>query len=122
MNDAVLHLFGNIEKMEASYTPKGQFILKGSIAVNFGKGDKKTTNWYNFVAWEKRGELMNDLCQVGSFVFVEGNLVLREWTDKEGSKHVSPDLTVSDFRILGKGKSKDTSEESAEAYPEYLQE
>src|SRR5512146_2503320 len=103
MNEAVLHVFGNIGKMEASYTPKGKFVLKGSIAVNFGKGDKKITNWYNFVAWEKRGELMNDMCQVGSFVFVEGNLTLREWSDKEGVKHVSPDLTVSDFRILGKG-------------------
>lgn len=118
MNDAVLRLFGNVGKIEASYTPQGKFVLNGSIAVNFGKGDKKITNWYNFVAWERKGELMNDLCQVGSFVFVEGNLTLREWSDKEGVKHVSPDLTVSDFRILGKGKSK---EEVSEDEPEFMQ-
>lgn len=123
--DSVVRIFGNVGKIEAQYTPKGTYVLKGTIAVNHGKDKSKFTNWYNFVAWEKTGEFMNQMCKVGTWVFVEGELIWREWNDKEGVTHVSHDLTVSNFKVLGRGRGKDEEDQSTpydETEPEYLQE
>jgi single-strand DNA-binding protein len=117
MSDAKLQIFGNIGKIEASYTPNGKFVLKGSVAVNHGRDSKKITNWFNFIAWEQKGEIMNQMCEVGTFVYIEGAFVIREWTDKDGGKRRSDDITVSDFRVLGRGKKK---EEQSEDQPDFM--
>lgn len=118
MKNVKVQLFGNVGKAEAQYTPQGQFIFKGSIATSHGKRGEETTNWYNFTAWETLGEWMNKSVEKGTYLYIEGSLVLREWTDKEGVVHISPDVTVTDYRVLGRGKKK---EESEEEEPEFMQ-
>ena len=115
MNNAVIRLFGNIGKIESQYTPTGKLVTKASLAVNHGWGDNKTTNWYNLTAWggddDRKGnaERMRELCEKGTGLFVEGKLLLREWTDRDGAKHLSPDVTVSEFRVMARGKKPEDS-------------
>lgn len=116
MKNAKVQLFGNIGKLEAQYTPQGKYVLKGSLAVNHGKrGADQVTNWYNFTAWEQTGEWMNKSCEVGTQVYIDGSLLLREWNDRDGLKHLSPDVTVSDWRVISRGKKKDSDSEIPEA-------
>ena len=110
MINSRLFLVGNVGKIESEYTPTAKFICKGTFAVNIGFGDKKETNWYNFIVWDKQGELFNELVGVGTHLLIEGELLLREWTDKDGGKHISHDVTVRDFNVLGRGKKKEQTE------------
>ncbi len=125
MNNATVRLFGNIGKIESQYTPQGKLVTKSSLAVNHGYGDNKTTDWYNLTAWgnndpDKKGnaDWMQELCQKGTQVYVEGKLQLREWKDKDGVKHLSPDVTVNEFRVISRGKGKDSEQE--EEQPEFM--
>lgn len=110
-------LTGNIGKIEGQYTPKGKFVCKASLAVSVGWGDNKQTNWYNLTVWGDQGERFNEWASKGTRVLVEGTLELREWEDKDGGKHLSPDVNVQYFETLSKRKKE---EESDEDQPEYM--
>ena len=124
MKNAVVRLFGNIGKIESQYTPQGKLVTKSSLAVNHGYGEKQVVNWYNLTAWgndnDRKGnaDWMMETCEKGTQIMVEGTLLLREWVDKEGLKRLSPDVTVSEFRVLARGKKK--GEEADEDEPEYM--
>lgn len=116
MSKPFINTIGRIGKIEAEYTPQGKFICKFSLAVDVGWGDKKSTNWYNCVAWEKTGERINQWCEKGTKLAIEGHLELREWTDKNEVKHLSPDITVSGFEVVAKGKKKEEAEEDEPSF------
>lgn len=86
---------------ELRYTPGGDPILSFRVASDIGYGEKKTTNWFSCQVWGKRGESLKDYLQKGQQVTVYGQLTLREWTDKEGVKKLSPDVRVSEISMQG---------------------
>lgn len=104
-------LCGNVGKVDSSYTPKGEMLTKFSLAVNIGYGETKRTNWYNCAVWGKQGEMAQKLLKVGSRLVVEGKQEIKEWTDKEGNKKQSIEVTVTDFNVFG-GKKADETESS----------
>lgn len=116
MNKPTISLIGNVGKADASYTPTGKFVFKGSIAVSIGYGDNKKTDWYNFVAWEKRGETMNKMIQKGTELYIEGDLEQQKWNDDSG--RVSMNITVSKFKVTARGKPKDGEENPYDAVEE----
>lgn len=91
---------------ELRYTPGGDPILGFRVASDIGYGDKKTTNWFACTIWGKRGESLQQYIAKGQQVTVYGQLTLREWTDKDGSKRLSPDVRVSEISLQG-GKRED---------------
>jgi len=107
MLSAKTQIKGNIGSIDAKYTPSGKFILNFSVAVNIGYGDNKKTNWYKCIAWQTTGELINKLAQKGTQIIVDGSQEIKEWLDKEGIKHTSVEITVRDFDILARGKSRE---------------
>ena len=111
-------LIGNVGKIESQYTTQAKLITKFSLAVNIGYGDNKKTNWYYCTAWERTAEFVQQRAQVGTQLFVEGELFLREWKTKDSEDRLSPDVTVSKFRVLSRGKKKD--EETIEELPEFM--
>lgn len=118
MLSAKTQIKGNIGSIDAKFSDTGKMIVNFSVAVNIGWGDKKKTNWYKCVAWEKTGELINQLAEKGTQILVEGSQEIREWNDKDGVKHTSVEITVRDFDILTRGKKKDADNPYDEATPE----
>lgn len=49
---------GNIgdEEIELRYTPSGKAVCNFNMAVNTGKGDERTTEWYQVALWEHLAE------------------------------------------------------------------
>lgn len=86
---------------ELKYTQGGDAVLSFRVASDIGFGEKKTTNWFSCQVWGKRGESLKDYLQKGQQVTVYGQLTLREWTDKEGTKKLSPDVRVSEISLQG---------------------
>lgn len=77
-----------------------------SIATNEAytnaKGEKvKETQWHNVVLWGKQAEFAEKYLNKGSEVLIEGKLVNRHYTDKEGIKKYVTEVQVNDVMVFG---------------------
>jgi single-strand DNA-binding protein len=66
------------------------------------KGEKvKDTQWHNLVLWGKLAEIAEKYLAVGKEIAVEGKLVNRQYTDKDGNKKYFSEVQVSELLMLG---------------------
>lgn len=92
---------------ELKHTPQGDAVCTFSVATTEGKGEKEKTTWFRITAWRRTAEVANEYLSKGSQVYVEGRLRLEEYTDREGNKRASAEVTASDLQFLGKAGGKD---------------
>lgn len=93
---------------EVRFTPGGDAIANFRLASDVGFGDKKSTNWFACTIFGKRGEALAPHLTKGLPVTVFGTLALREW-EKDGTKHLSPDIRVDEIELQGSKQSADSS-------------
>lgn len=86
---------------EVRSTNNGDSITGFRVASDVGFGDKKTTNWFACTIFGKRGEALSQYLTKGQQVTVFGQLTLREWTNKDGVKQLSPDVRVDEIELQG---------------------
>ncbi|RYY43043.1 MAG: single-stranded DNA-binding protein, partial [Chitinophagaceae bacterium] len=77
-----------------------------SVATNEtysnAKGEKvKETQWHNLIAWGKTAEIVEKYLAKGSEVVIEGKLINRSYTDKEGNKKYVTEVEVAELLMLG---------------------
>lgn len=84
---------------EIKQTANGNTIANFSVADSMGRD--KGTIWWNCQLWGKRAEALSSYLVKGQAVTVSGTVTEREWTDKEGNKRKSIDITVSDVALQG---------------------
>ncbi|MGZ3863679.1 MAG: single-stranded DNA-binding protein [Bacteroidia bacterium] len=66
------------------------------------KGERVTdTTWHTVVAWGPLVNILEKYTQKGSEIAVEGKLVNRNYTDKEGIKRYTTEIHMSDLLLLG---------------------
>ncbi|HET8828876.1 MAG TPA: single-stranded DNA-binding protein [Pelobium sp.] len=92
------------EVKEISKTKK---FAKISMATNDSykndKGEKvEETQWHNLILWDKQADIASKYLDKGSEVAIEGKLVTRTYTDKEGVKRFYTEIVVSEIVMLGK--------------------
>lgn len=68
------------------------------------------TQWHNVVAYGKVAEIVEKYVVKGSEIAVEGKLVNRSYTDKEGVKKYVTEVQVSELLLLGAASGKQTAE------------
>ena len=78
-----------------------------SVATNENyrnaKGEKITeTQWHNIVAWGKLAELAEKYLHKGTEVVIEGKLINRNYTDKQGVKRYVTEIQANELLILTK--------------------
>lgn len=98
---------------DVRYTQGGDPICGFRMASDVGFGDKKTTNWFNCTIWGKRGDSVAPYLLKGTPVTVYGTLTLREWTNKEGIKQLSPDIRIDEITMHGSRDSGAQNENHA---------
>ena len=102
-----VQLIGNLGNApDVRTTEKGKKWARFSIATNEfyrnASGEKvKETQWHNLVAWGKIAERIEKYLSKGSEVAVEGKLVNRNYTGKDGVKRYVTEILVSDVLMLG---------------------
>jgi len=107
-----VQLIGNLGKNpETKNIESGKKLVTFSVATNEmytnQKGEKvKETQWHHLVAWGKVAEVAEKYLNKGSEVAVEGKLVTKDYTDKEGNKKYFTEIQVNELLLLG-GKSVD---------------
>jgi len=103
--------------IEVRYSPAGNAFGGTSIATSrrVKKGDnyEEVTDWHNLVIIGKQAENAAKHLGKGSYVFVEGSLQTRKWTDKEGQDRYTTEVVVSNIGYLEK-KSGDAPTPSSD--------
>jgi len=97
---------------ESRFTPSGDAVVSFSVGVKSGFGDRATTTWARCQMWGKRGEAVSQYLVKGQLVGVTGEVTLREYDKKDGSKGSSLEVRVNDLTLLGK---REGGEQSAPA-------
>lgn len=77
--------------------------LATSESFNNAKGERVTeTYWHQVVAWGKMAEIAENSLQKGSEVAVEGKLVSRSYTDKQGVKKYITEVVANELQVVSK--------------------
>ncbi|MFT4155294.1 single-stranded DNA-binding protein [Parafilimonas sp.] len=105
-----VQLIGNLgNKPEIRTIESGKKMARFSLATDetyrTAKGEKVTdTQWHNLVAWGKVAEIAEQFLSKGSEVAIEGKLINRNYTDKEGNKRYVTEVQVNEILMLGEKK------------------
>jgi single-strand DNA-binding protein len=103
-----VQLIGNLGNApEVRNTESGKKLVRFSVATNEqyknAKGERVTeTQWHNIIAWGKVAEIAEKFLVKGTEVAIEGKLVNRNYTDKEGNKKYITEIQVNELLMLGK--------------------
>ena len=101
-----VQLIGNLGNApEIKSIESGKKMARFSVATNENyrnaKGEKVTeTIWHNLVAWGKVAELAEKFLQKGTEVVIEGKLINRSYTDKDGLKKYISEVQVNELLLL----------------------
>lgn len=102
-----VQLIGNLGNApEVRNTESGKKMVRFSVATNEkyrnASGEKiNETQWHNLIAWGKLADIAEKYLAKGTEVAIEGKLVSRYYTDKEGNKKHITEIQVHEVLLLG---------------------
>jgi single-strand DNA-binding protein len=103
-----VQLIGNLGmNPEVKVLDGGKKLAKMSIATNESyknaQGELvKETQWHNLIAWGKTADIIEKYLKKGSEVAIDGKLMNRTYTDKEGTKRYITEIQVNEVLLLDK--------------------
>lgn len=109
MNRAIL--IGNLTRdPELKYTPAGTAVCTFGVATNrsWTTADgqtKEDVQYHRIVAWQKLAELCGKLLTKGRKVYLEGRLIYRSFTGKDGALRSITEIVLEDFIVFGDGRA-----------------
>jgi single-strand DNA-binding protein len=102
-----VQLIGNLGGApEVKNTESGKKLVRFSVATNESyrnaKGERvKETQWHNVIAWGTVAEVVEKYLVKGSEIALEGKLIYRNYTDKEGLKKSVTEIQMNEMLMLG---------------------
>ena len=98
-------LIGNLGRdPEVRYMPSGDAVVNMAIATTDKWKDKNTgepkeaTEWHRVNFFGKLAEVCGQYLKKGSQVYVEGKIVTRKYTDKDGVEKFSTEVVLQNYR------------------------
>jgi len=85
------------------------------IAVNKKYKDKESVSFFDCKAFGKTADVIGQYVKKGSPLYIQGELVQENWTDKQDQKRSKIVVTVNSFTFLP--SKKDTTEPKASTEP-----
>lgn len=92
---------------EVRYLPSGKAVTSISIATSLRRKDKSTgevteeTQWHRVQFFDRLAEIAGEYVKKGRPIYVEGRLVYRKYTDKDGVEKQSTDIIATEMQLLG---------------------
>jgi len=100
-------LIGNLGRdPEMNYTTGGKAVTKFSLAVSRRMKDAETgenreeTTWFSVIAWERLADTCFQYLHKGSKVFIEGRMVSRKYTNKDGVEATAWEVVAQNMEML----------------------
>jgi len=92
---------------ELRYTPQGTAVCNVSVATTERRKNvtgeyEDYTTWFRVTFWNRQAELANEYLAKGRQVYIEGRLRQEEYTDREGNRRVSLEVTATEMQFLGR--------------------
>lgn len=79
-----------------------RFSIATSESYKNDKGERvEETQWHNLIAWGKLARIAGQYLSKGKEVAIEGKLVTRQYTDKDGAKRYTTEIVVNDLLLIG---------------------
>lgn len=110
-----LQVIGNLTKdNELRYLPNRNAVYKNSIATSHKWKDqsgsqKEEVMFMEIVIFGRSGEIANQYLKKGSKVFLQGRVVLENWTATDGTKRSRHILRVETMKMLDSKGSESSS-------------
>ncbi len=92
---------------EIRYLPSGQAVANVSLATTSKRKDKNTgesieeTQWHRITFFDRLAEIAGEYVKKGRPIYVEGRLVYRKYTDKDGVEKSATDIIATEMQLLG---------------------
>jgi single-strand DNA-binding protein len=108
-------LIGNLGKdPEIRHLENGRARVTFTLATNDTYKNKEgekmtTTEWHNIVLWSPLAEIAEKYLTKGKQVYIEGRLVNRSYTDKEGQTKYITEIVAQHMLLLG-GNGREAGE------------
>jgi len=99
---------------ETRFTQSGQKVTSFTVATNSRRGGKDETIWWRITIWGDRFDKMLTYLKKGSAVIVCGEMHISEYTDREGNKRTSLEITADSIRFSPFGRPADGTADNAE--------
>jgi single-strand DNA-binding protein len=101
-------LIGNCGRdPEVRYLPSGQAVANVSIATTSKRKDKTSgesveeTQWHRVTFFDRLAEIVGEYVKKGRPIYVEGRLVYRKYTNKDGVEQNATDIIATEMQLLG---------------------
>ena len=100
---------------EMRRTNTGKAVTSFTIAVdNFGKDSG--ASFVPCVAWEQKGEFVNNYFLKGSQIAVRGRLQSRQYETKDGKKQTASEVVVDEVNFCGKKEDNSRNNATSDGY------
>lgn len=103
---------GNVgSDIDVGNLPSGDMVVNFSMAASEwykdAQGNKvERTEWFKMTAYRRTAELINEMVQKGTELYLEGKLINSKWQDQHGNDKKTPEVIVSSFEVLRRGKER----------------
>lgn len=101
-------LIGNCGRdPEVRYLPSGQAVANVSVATTSKRKDKTSgesieeTQWHRVTFFDRLAEIVGEYVKKGRPIYVEGRLVYRKFTNKDGVEQNATDIIATEMQLLG---------------------
>ena len=100
-------LVGNLTRdPQLKYLPSQMAVVEFGLAVNHkyktkSGEDREEVLFIDVAAFGRGAEVINQYCQKGRAIAVDGRLEWREWEDKDGNKRQAIDVIADSVQFLG---------------------
>lgn len=88
-------------EIELKRTQNGNVCTNFSLAVDRYANGNKTTDFIRCVAWGKTAENISKFFHKGDMLAIQGNIRTGSFTDRNGSKHYTTAVYVTNFYFTG---------------------
>jgi single-strand DNA-binding protein len=96
-------IIGNVGRdPEMRAIPSGEMVTGFTVATTERSKNGDVTTWFRVSAFGKLAETCNQYLRKGSYVYIEGPLTQREYTDRDGATRQSLDVRAREMRMLDK--------------------
>lgn len=119
-NEARVSLVGNLISEPKNSVINNSTVLSFPVAVRTTKKQEGSQYYendiYNVSVWGKSAEYLMQSLQKGTVVWVDGDLQMRTYKDRNGGDHTGPYVTASLVKPMTKykiGDKQNTAEETA---------
>lgn len=92
---------------EMRQTNSGVSVCSFTVAWSEKHKETETQLFMNCTAWRSTAEFIDKYFAKGREIAVEGKLVTRKWTDKEGNNRSTTELNVENVHFCGKKAEND---------------